>query len=87
MQPSKETHDAILALEAKIDRYTKLLDKSLADKEDIDKTKVIFHDLKILTEELAELKTTRRQNTRHKQKGWLLTLSPGKINRPHPNRA
>jgi hypothetical protein len=57
MHPSKKPDVAILALEAEIEHYTKLLDKSLTDKEDLEKTKVIFHDLKMLREKLAEMKT------------------------------
>jgi hypothetical protein len=57
MQPIKKPDVAILALEAEIDLYTKLLDKSFADKDTLEKTRVIFHDLKILTEKLAEMKT------------------------------
>ncbi|HEV3222758.1 MAG TPA: hypothetical protein VGZ90_07760 [Puia sp.] len=60
MQSGKKPHVAILALEAEINRYTKLLDKSFADKEVLEKTKIIFHNLKILTEKLAELKTATR---------------------------
>jgi len=56
MQTGKKPDVAILALEAEINRYTKLLDKSFADKEVLEKTKLIFHELRILTEKLAELK-------------------------------
>jgi hypothetical protein len=57
MQPIKKPDVAILALETEINRYTKLLDKSFADKDTLEKTRVIFHNLKILTEKLAEMKT------------------------------
>ena len=57
MQPTKNPDDTILDLEAEIDRFAKLLDKSITDKEDLEKTKEIFHELKILTDKLAELKT------------------------------
>jgi hypothetical protein len=67
MQPGKKENFAILALEAEIDRYTKLLDKSFADKEALEKTKLIFQDLKILTEKLAEMKTA----TGDKKVAWV----------------
>lgn len=57
MQSGKNPEVEILALEAEIIRYTNLLDKSFADKAALEKTKVIFHELKILTEKLTELKT------------------------------
>lgn len=56
MHPSKKPNVAILTLETEIEHYTKLLDKSLTDKDDLEKTKVIFHDLKMLREKLAEMK-------------------------------
>ncbi len=58
MQSSEKSPIAILGLEAEIEHYSKLLDKSITDKEDLEKTKIIFHDLKKLTEQLAEMKTT-----------------------------
>jgi hypothetical protein len=57
MQHIKNPDVAILALEAEINHYKKLLDKSFADKDALEKTKAIFHSLKILTEKLAEMKT------------------------------
>jgi len=63
MQPIKKPDVAILSLEAEIKRYTKLLDKSFTDKDVLEKTKVIFHNLKILTEKLTELKMP----TQHKK--------------------
>jgi hypothetical protein len=56
MQPAKNPDETILDLEAEIDRLAKLLDKSITDKEDLEKTKEIFHELKILSDKLAELK-------------------------------
>ncbi len=58
MQTSEKPNEAILALEAEIKHYTELLDKSISDKDALEKTKLIFHDLKILTEKLADMKTT-----------------------------
>ena len=54
MQPDHSTE--ISALEVKIHRHKKLFDQSIENDEILEKTKVIFHDLKMLTEKLDELK-------------------------------
>ena len=56
MQPTQNTQEEILVLETEISQYKALLDQSISDDEVLEKTRAIFHDLKILTERLAELK-------------------------------
>ena len=56
MQPTKTIQDEILALEAEINHQKKLLDKSIKDDEVLEKTKAIFHELKILSDKLLLLK-------------------------------
>ncbi len=56
MQPSKTTSEEILALEAEISHQKKLLDKSITDDEVLEKTKAIFHNLKLMSDKLALLK-------------------------------
>jgi hypothetical protein len=56
MQPTKTTQDEILALEAEISHQKNLLDKSIKDDDVLEKTKAIFHELKVLTDKLAQLK-------------------------------
>ena len=56
MHPTKTTEEEISKLEAEIAYYKKLLDKSFKDDVVLEKTKEIFHELKILTEKLALVK-------------------------------
>jgi hypothetical protein len=56
MQPTKTTQEEILALEAEISLHKKLLDKSITEDEVLEKTKAIFHDLKVMSDKLALLK-------------------------------
>jgi len=77
VQPAQKNDVEILALEAEIDRYTKLLDKSFDDKEPFEKIKLIFHDLKILTDQLAEMKTVKQ----HKKGRRVLSYLRVKISR------
>ncbi|HEY1872638.1 MAG TPA: hypothetical protein VGG71_16370 [Chitinophagaceae bacterium] len=63
MQPTKTTQEDILALEAEINYHKKLLDKSISDDELLEKTKAIFHDLKVLSDKLAHLKKSMINNT------------------------
>jgi hypothetical protein len=63
MQPTKTTQEDILALEAEISYHRKLLDKSISDDELLQKTKAIFHDLKVRSDKLAQLKKNLLNNT------------------------
>jgi hypothetical protein len=56
MQPTNTTQEDILALEAEINDQKKLLDHSIAEDQVLEKTKSIFHDLKVLSDKLALLK-------------------------------
>jgi hypothetical protein len=58
MQITKNPQDEILVLENEVNHFKRLLDESISNDEIFEKTRVIFHDLKILTERLAELKRT-----------------------------
>ena len=56
MHLTDTTQEDILAMEAEINEHKKLLDNSIADDQVLEKTKAIFHDLKVLTDRLAQLK-------------------------------
>jgi hypothetical protein len=62
MQPAKFTQEDILALEAEISYHKKLLDRSITKDEVLEKTKAIFHELKVLTDKLAQLKKSMHNN-------------------------
>ncbi|HEV7424705.1 MAG TPA: hypothetical protein VGO21_06005 [Candidatus Paceibacterota bacterium] len=54
--PTKEVNAAIAVLEAKLQHYEKLLDRSISNNEILAKTKVILQELKQVSKELNELK-------------------------------
>jgi hypothetical protein len=56
MQLGKTIQEEISALEAEIGYHKKLLDKSISDNDELEKVKSIFHDLKLLSDKLDQLK-------------------------------
>jgi hypothetical protein len=54
--PTKEINAAIIALEAQLSHYEKLLDQSISNNEILAKTKVILRELRKVSQELNELK-------------------------------
>ena len=56
MQPGKTIQEEISALEADVNYHKKLLDKSITDNVELEKVKIIFHDLKSLSDKLTKLK-------------------------------
>jgi hypothetical protein len=56
MQPPKNLQEEIAALETEISNHKKLLDKSISEDEVLEKTKEIFHELKVLSDKLLLLK-------------------------------
>ncbi len=63
MQLAKTAQEEIAALEAEIIYQKKLLDKSISEDEVLEKTKAIFHQLKMLHDRLAQLKKGLPDNT------------------------
>ena len=63
MQLTKTNQEEISALEDEISYQKKLLDKSISEDEVLEKTKVIFHHLKMLHDRLALLKKGLPDNT------------------------
>ena len=56
MKPGKNIQEEISALEADVSYQNKLLDKSITDHAELEKVKIIFHDLKSLSDKLTLLK-------------------------------
>jgi hypothetical protein len=54
--PTKEIDAAIKALEIQVRHYENLLDQSIRNDEILSQVKVIYHDLKKVSEKLNELK-------------------------------
>lgn len=54
--PTKEIDAAIKALEIQVHHYENLLDQSIRNNEILSQVKVIYHDLKKVSEKLRELK-------------------------------
>jgi hypothetical protein len=54
--PTQEIDAAIKALEIQLRHYENLLDQSIRNNEILAKTKVIYHDLKAVSDKLKELK-------------------------------
>ena len=54
--PTKEIDAAIKALEIQLHHYENLLDQSIRNNEILGKVKVIYHDLKAVSDKLKELK-------------------------------
>ena len=54
--PSEEVNAEIKALEIQQRQYEKLLDQSISNNEILAKVKIIYHDLKAVTDKLKELK-------------------------------
>lgn len=54
--PTKEIDAAIKALEIQVSHYENLLDQSIRNNEILSQVKVIYHDLKKVSEKLKELK-------------------------------
>lgn len=56
MKPGKTIQEEISALEADVSYHKKLLDKSITENMELEKVKIIFHDLKSLSDKLTQLK-------------------------------
>ncbi len=54
--PTQEIDAAIKALEIQVRHYENLLDQSIRNNEILSQVKVIYHDLKKVSEKLRELK-------------------------------
>ncbi len=54
--PTKEIDAAIKALEIQVRHYENLLEQSIRNNEILSQVKVIYHDLKKVSEKLRELK-------------------------------
>ena len=54
--PTAEIEAAIKALEIQLRHYENLLDQSIRNDEILAKTKVIYHDLKVVSDKLKQLK-------------------------------
>ena len=54
--PTEEVNAEIKALEIQQRQYEKLLDQSISNNEILAKVKVIYHDLKAVSDKLKELK-------------------------------
>jgi hypothetical protein len=57
--PSLQLNDEITELELQLLHYERLLEQSIRDYALLTKSKVIFHDLKLVSEKLEKLKKTR----------------------------
>jgi len=60
-----QSHDQkseIATLEIRLADYQKLLDRSIEENEEFAKTKVIFHDLKMIKDRLDKLKGVSEDN-------------------------
>jgi tRNA1(Val) A37 N6-methylase TrmN6 len=60
--PTKEIDAAIKALEIQVRHYENLLDQSIRNNEILSQVKVIYHDLKKVSEKLRELKKLQETN-------------------------
>ena len=58
--PTKEIDAAIKALEIQVRHYENLLDQSFRNNEILSQVKVIYHDLKKVSEKLRELKKIQK---------------------------
>ena len=65
MQPS-DLATEILLLEEQLIYHTKLLDKAFSDNRLFAETRVIFHEVKRITDRLADYKNRARPNTNRK---------------------
>ena len=54
--PTEEINAAIKALEIQVSHYQNLLDKSISQNEIFAKVKIVYKDLKAVSEKLKELK-------------------------------
>ncbi len=54
--PTKEIDAAIAALEIQLNHYEMMFDRSIRNNEIFAKTKIIYRDLKAVSEKLKELK-------------------------------
>ncbi len=54
--PTEEVNAEIKALEIQQRQYEKLLDQSISNNEILAKVKIIYHDLKAVSDKLKELK-------------------------------
>jgi hypothetical protein len=59
--PTKEINAAIKALEIQVHHYENLLDQSISNNEILAKAKVIYRDLKEVSEKLKELKKLQKK--------------------------
>jgi hypothetical protein len=59
--PTKEIDAAIKALEIQLRHYENLLDQSIRNNEILSQVKVIYHDLKKVSEKLRELKKIQEE--------------------------
>ena len=55
---SEEIKAEIAALEIAFYEYENLLDEAIRNSEELDKTKIIFHELKLVSDKLQKLKAT-----------------------------
>ena len=60
--PIEEINAAVAALEIQLHHYEKLLDQSIRNNEIFAKTKVIYHDLKVVSDKLQQLKKLKELN-------------------------
>jgi uncharacterized membrane protein len=59
--PTHEIDAAIKALEIQLKHYETILDQSIRNNEILSKTKVIYQDLKIVSEKLKALKKFKKE--------------------------
>jgi hypothetical protein len=59
--PTQEIDAAIKALEIQLHHYENLLDQSISANEIFAKTKIIYHDLKLVSDKLHELKKFKKK--------------------------
>ncbi len=63
--PTEEINAAIKALEIQVRHYENLLDQSISQNEILAKVKVIYRDLKAVSEKLKELKQLQKKENPH----------------------
>lgn len=61
MQQSPDNKEEIIRLENQLRHYEKLLDDSFAKNQVLAETKIIFHELKKISERLMELKKPKEK--------------------------
>jgi hypothetical protein len=59
--PTLEDHNAMEALELQLRHYQNLLDQSIREKDPLIKTQGIYHELKIVSDQLHELKKLQEE--------------------------